>query len=136
MWLWAIDAFGSAPRARRWRSTSTSPHSAAPRSASCIGGDDDRSPGDRSQSQVNDLTEGIERGAVVVSYDGCRTLKVLNGCSLSGRYEERAARAPFRDTKRLVSEADLASALPLVAATLDAWLSGSRGIEPEAALAK
>ena len=37
-----------------------------------------------SGSQIGTLVQESSLGGVVVSYDGCRTLKILNGCRLTG----------------------------------------------------
>ena len=82
-----------------------------------------------SGSQIGTLMQESTLGGVVVSYDGCRTLKILNGCHLTGSYRRSPVRPPLLDERRIASEEQLMSALPLAAARLGARLAGAQGIE-------
>ena len=68
-----------------------------------------------------------KRGIVVVSYASC-ALKVLSGCSASGRYEYTAV-TPARDKIQIESQDDLYARLPLGAVSLKGELARGNNLE-------
>lgn len=69
-----------------------------------------------------------EQSVVIVSYDGCNSLKVLNDCRVSAGYDMK--RIPVRSkTITISNESQLYSKLPLGAVGLKAELSNDKSIE-------
>ncbi len=68
-----------------------------------------------------------KRGIVVVSYASC-ALKVLSGCSATGRYEYTSV-TPARDKIKIDSQDDLYARLPLGAVSLKGELARGNNLE-------
>ena len=82
-----------------------------------------------SASHISSLKSASSKGAIIVSYDECRNIKILNECTFSGTYNSKSVGSPLLDTQRFVSEFSLKSALPLFNANLFGRINSNVGLE-------
>lgn len=82
-----------------------------------------------SASHISSLKTASSKGAIIVSYDECRNIKILNECTFSGSYNSKSVGSPLLDTQRFVSELSLKSALPLFNANLYGKVNSNVGLE-------
>lgn len=63
-------------------------------------------------SEINNLMSSSNKGAVIVSYDNCRNIKILDECKISGDYIKTASASPFLDVKILGTKLEISATLP------------------------